>query len=145
MPMSTGNDGTHRNPLLAVDGIVRHEDGIVLIERNNPPEGWALPGGFVETGETVERAVRRELREETNLRLSNLRQWRVFSAPDRDPRQHVVSCVFVADGEGALEAATDASNARVISPVPPWPPLAFDHETILRKYRYYRASGGTSS
>lgn len=143
--MNTGNDETPRNPLLAVDGIVRYGDGIVLIERDNPPAGWALPGGFVETGETVEQAVRRELREETNLQLSEVRQWRMFSDPERDPRQHVVSCVFVARGEGRLEAASDASSARVIDPSPPWPQLAFDHESILHEYRHYRASGGRCS
>jgi ADP-ribose pyrophosphatase YjhB (NUDIX family) len=137
--MSTGSENEPRNPALAVDAIVRLDEGIVLIKRENPPEGWALPGGFVEYGETVESAVRRELREETGLRLNDLRQWRVFSDPDRDPRQHVVSTVFLARGEGNLKADSDAAAAELFDPIPPWPDLAFDHEFILEQFRLFRA------
>lgn len=123
------------HPLLAVDAIVTVNGSVVLIRRKNPPEGWALPGGFVESGETVERAVRRELREETGLELENLRQWRVFSDPGRDPRRHVVSLCFTASGEGSLEASTDAAEVGLFPVEPPWPNLAFDHRTILERYR----------
>lgn len=127
-----------KNPLLAVDTIIRYEKKIVLVERKNYPTGWALPGGFVDAGETVEAAARRETREETNLSLNDVKQWRVFSQPDRDPRQHVVSVVFTARGEGTLRADTDAATARSFSLHSDLPELAFDHETILEDYRAFR-------
>ncbi len=123
-----------RNPLLAVDVIVRHERRIVLVKRKNPPSGWAIPGGFVETGETVEQAARRELREETSLELRSLRQWRIFSRPDRDPRQHVVSVCFKAQGQGTMQANSDAASVRTFSYYEPLPELAFDHQQILKEY-----------
>lgn len=128
------SDNERPNPLLAVDVLVRHERRIVLVERKNPPSGWAIPGGFVETGETVEAAARREIQEETSLQLRNLRQWRVFSAPKRDPRQHVVSVCFKARGQGTLEADTDALSTRSFSLHDPLPELAFDHQEILEEY-----------
>lgn len=131
--MSSGNGNNPRNPLLAVDALVRMPEGLILIERENPPRGWALPGGFVEYGETVEQAVRRELREETGLELDNLRQWHVFSDPDRDPRQHVVSVVFHADGKGVPRAATDARNVQIFPLDQPLPSCTFDHDEILTK------------
>jgi 8-oxo-dGTP diphosphatase len=123
-----------QNPLLAVDVIARHKQRIVLIERRNHPSGWAIPGGFVERGETVEEAARREIREETSLQLQNLRQWKVFSAPDRDPRQHVVSVCFKARGKGTIQADTDAASVRTVSLHEPLPELVFDHEQILKEY-----------
>lgn len=123
------------HPLLAVDAVVTFDGKVVLIRRKNPPEGWALPGGFVESGETVEQAVRRELCEETGLKLEDLRQWRVFSEPDRDPRRHVISLCFTASGRGSPEAATDAEEVGLFSLQAPWPDLVFDHRTILEQYR----------
>lgn len=128
------------HPLLAVDAIVRVGDQIVLVRRRNPPEGWAIPGGFVEHGETVERAVRREIREETGLELDDLTQWRVFSDPDRDPRRHVVSLCFTARSEGSPRSGSDARDVGLFRPSDPPAPLAFDHEHILRCYR--RERGG---
>lgn len=136
----TDQDNSYDNPALAVDAIVEYENQIVLIERSNYPKQWAIPGGFVETGESVHDAVRRELREETNLELRKLHQWKVFSDPSRDPRKHVVSVCFVARGRGRLDPNTDARNVRLFSPIPPWPELAFDHEKILKQYRISRST-----
>jgi 8-oxo-dGTP diphosphatase len=128
------SDPEPRNPLLAVDVLIRYDRKIVLVKRKNPPRGWALPGGFVETGETIEEAARREMREETSLTLENLRQWRAYSDPDRDPRQHVVSVCFKARGKGSLRADTDAASVRTLSLHDPWPELVFDHRRILEDY-----------
>ncbi len=131
--MSSKNFTPH-NPYLAVDAIIRYEEGIVLVKRKNPPLGWALPGGFVEYGESVETAVEREVREETGLELEDIKQWKVFSRPERDPRKHVVTVCFTAEGKGKLKAATDVKEAQVWSPDRRIPELAFDHEQILEQY-----------
>lgn len=123
-----------QGPSLAVDVVVRFDRKILLIERRNNPTGWALPGGFVDPGETVETAARREMREELSLELEELRQWKVFSDPDRDPRGHVVSVCFKARGIGQPRAGGDAGNAKLFSPHDPWPELVFDHRTILEEY-----------
>lgn len=130
-----GSGDERKNPLLAVDAIIRCDHRIVLIERKNPPVGWALPGGFVEINETVEDAVRREIREETNLRLNNLKQWRVFSDPERDPRQHVASVVFTATATGTPEAASDAAGVGTVSLHEELPDLVFDHEAIIERFQ----------
>lgn len=84
-------------PRLAADAIVVHPArGVLLVKRRNPPPGWALPGGFVEYGETVEAAVAREVAGETGLMLGERSQFRVVSHPERDPRGHRVSVVFTA-------------------------------------------------
>lgn len=123
-----------RNPALTVDIIIRLSGGIVLIERKNPPYGWALPGGFVDYGESLETAARREAREETGVDLEDLEQFRAYSDPDRDPRQHTVSVVFSAKGLGNPKAADDAKNLRIFSPVRLPQNLAFDHRRILADY-----------
>ena len=130
-----------KTPLLAVDGIVKlftpegHFRGIVLIERKNPPKGLALPGGFVEVGETVEEAVVREIKEEVGLDFEIERLLGVFSKPDRDPRFHVVSVVFVGHAVGEPKASSDAKEARVFKLEEiPWEKLVFDHAEILRKF-----------
>jgi 8-oxo-dGTP diphosphatase len=124
----------YRNPFPTVDIIIRIDDRIVLIERRNPPAGWALPGGFVDYGESLEAAAIREAREETGLELDKLRQFRAYSAPDRDPRQHNISMVFTAVGRGQLKAGDDAAAAKLflLSDLPE--PLCFDHTQILRDY-----------
>jgi len=123
-------------PGLAVDCIILVEGRVLLIHRRNPPLGWALPGGFVEYGETVEDAVRREMKEETGLELEDLRQFRVYSDPARDPRGHMVSVVFAARGLGKPEAGDDADRYRLIDLNDiPEPELVFDHAQILRDFR----------
>jgi 8-oxo-dGTP diphosphatase len=126
---------TYRDPFLTVDIIISMGgSGIVLIERKNPPFGWALPGGFVDYGESLETAARREALEETGLRLQDLRQFRAYSDPARDPRHHTVSVVFTAVGIGEPRAADDARNLAVF-PAGSLPAvLAFDHGRILGEY-----------
>jgi 8-oxo-dGTP diphosphatase len=124
-----------RNPFPTVDIIIRRRDGIVFIERKNPPAGWALPGGFVDYGESLETAAVREAREETGLELSNLRQFGAYSDPNRDPRQHNISFVFTAEGAGELQGGDDATRAEIF-PLDALPsPLCFDHARILEDYR----------
>jgi ADP-ribose pyrophosphatase YjhB (NUDIX family) len=120
---------------LAVDCIILVDGRVLLIHRRNPPHGWALPGGFVEYGETVEDAVRREMKEETGLSLEDLMQFRVYSDPSRDPRGHVVSVVFTARGVGKPEAGDDADRYRLIDlNALPESELVFDHAQILRDF-----------
>ncbi|MCX8164243.1 MAG: NUDIX hydrolase [Aquificaceae bacterium] len=129
-----------RTPLLAVDTILRLWDGdafrgIVLIERLNPPYGFALPGGFVELGERVEEAVLREVMEETGLEARIARLMGVYSDPERDPRFHVVSVVFVCDAEGEPRAGDDAKKVGVYTlEALPLDLLVFDHKRILLDY-----------
>lgn len=124
-----------RQPRLTVDVIVEvGKDRLVLIRRKNPPPGWALPGGFVDAGETVEQAAVRETLEETSLRVELVRQFHVYSDPARDPRGHTVSVVFIGRAQGEPRAADDAAEARTF-PVDALPQeLAFDHGRILADY-----------
>ena len=124
----------YKNPFPTVDIIIRIAGKIVLVERRNPPHGWALPGGFVDYGESLEQAAAREALEETGLMVKNLRQFRAYSAPDRDPRFHTVSMVFIADAEGDPQGGDDALKARVFSPEALPAPLCFDHAEILADY-----------
>ena len=102
-----------RNPLLTVDIIIElADDSIVLIERKNPPHGWALPGGFVDYGECIECAAVREAREETSLEVTLTEQFYTYSDPARDPRHHTVSTVFIATAQGVPRGADDAKVAR---------------------------------
>jgi 8-oxo-dGTP diphosphatase len=131
-----------RNPLPTVDAIIEMPDGaIVLIERKNPPYGWALPGGFVDYGESVEAAAVRETKEETCLEVQLLEQFHAYSDPNRDPRHHTISVVFIATGEGVPRAADDAKNVRTFHEADLPSPLAFDHARILRDYFHYRKTG----
>jgi 8-oxo-dGTP diphosphatase len=117
-----------------VDIIVRYMNGIVLIERKNPPHGWALPGGFVDYGETLEHAAVREAREETGLEVRLLRQFHTYSDPARDPRQHTISTVFEAESEGKAEAGDDAAKVGVFTAGILPEDMAFDHRQILEDY-----------
>lgn len=123
-----------KTPYLTVDCIIRYKQGIVLIQRRHPPEGWALPGGFCEIGETVEDAVRREVREETGLELEGLKQFRVYSDPARDLRFHTVSVVFTADGKGVLRGGSDAKKAKVFQLDALPDEICFDHREIIEDY-----------
>lgn len=124
-----------RNPVPTVDIIIELEDGgIVLIERRNPPAGWALPGGFVDYGETLEAAAAREAREETGLEVAGLCQFRAYSDPNRDPRQHTITNVFLARAHGRPEGRDDARRAGVFTRETLPALLAFDHARIIQDY-----------
>lgn len=131
-----GNEfNEYKNPIPTVDIIISVEgQGIALVRRKHYPFGWALPGGFVDYGETVEEAAIREAREETSLAIESLRQFRVYSDPARDPRQHTISVVFTATATGIPRAADDAAAVGVFTPDTLPSPLAFDHEKILADY-----------
>jgi len=123
-------------PFVTTDVILQVGSGIVLVKRRNPPFGWALPGGFVDPGESLEEAARREIKEETGLTVKNLKQFHVYSDPARDPRFHTVTTVFTARATGRPKAASDAADARVFT-VSQWRklPIAFDHSKILKDYK----------
>jgi ADP-ribose pyrophosphatase YjhB (NUDIX family) len=124
-----------RNPVPTVDIIIEYQDrGLVLIERANPPHGWALPGGFVDYGESLEAAALREAREETGLTVTLLGQFHTYSDPGRDPRQHTITTVYVAQGSGPPRAADDARTLAIFAQDRLPPVLAFDHRLILLEY-----------
>ena len=132
-----GRTWPRRNPLLTVDVIIEMEDrpgSVVLISRKNAPLGWALPGGFVEYGETVETAAGREGKEETGLDLTDLKQFHTYSEPSRDPRGHTVSVVFTAKAVGSPKGGDDASIARVFTTGDLPEDIVFDHRTIIEDY-----------
>ncbi len=131
-----------RNPLLTVDIIIELTGGgVVLIERKNPPHGWALPGGFVDYGESVEAAAVREAREETCLDVHLVEQFYTYSDPARDSRHHTVSTVFIATGDGVLQGADDAKTAQVFSENQLPAPIVFDHGQILADYFSFKRTG----
>ncbi len=134
-------EGHPRNPYLTVDVVVEVAGGIVLIERAREPIGWALPGGFVDYGESPEDGARREVMEETGLDVELLELLGTYGAPDRDPRQHNVSIVFVGRADGAPIGGDDAARAGVFSLDALPSPLCFDHARILADYRCFRDTG----
>ena len=121
-------------PKITVDIIIKIAGKIILIKRKNPPYGWALPGGFVDYGETVENAAIREAKEETNLDLKDLKQFHVYSEPNRDSRGHNISVVFTAEGIGEPKAADDAKEIGLFSIDDMPKDIAFDHNKILGDY-----------
>jgi 8-oxo-dGTP diphosphatase len=136
---------THRNPVPTVDIIVELGDRphrpIILIERLNPPYGWALPGGFVDYGESVETAAMREAKEEIGLGVELIEQFHVYSDPDRDQRQHTLSIVFLAIADGKPQAGDDAKHLGIFEPWQFPKNLCFDHDRILKDYWTYRHYG----
>ena len=125
----------YKNPVPAVDLIIEIEgQGLVLIERLNPPPGWALPGGFVEVGESLEQAAVREAKEETCLDVELLGQFHTYSDPGRDPRMHCISTVFVARAVGTPKAEDDAKSVAVFPKDRLPEVMAFDHRKILEDY-----------
>lgn len=132
---SCGSDvKQYRNPFPTVDVIIELDSGIVLIERKNEPFGWALPGGFVEYGESLESAAVREAREETSLEISDLRLLGCYSDPSRDDRMHTISTVYIASGRGIPRADDDALNLAIFRPDSMPERLCFDHARILADY-----------
>lgn len=132
-------------PALSTDIIIELLDRpgrpIVLVRRAHPPAGWAIPGGFVEIGERVEDAARREAREETGLDITLFALLGCYSDPHRDARGHTVSICYVAHARGTPRGGDDAAEAVVVE-VDAWPaPLAFDHAAILRDYAKFRSGG----
>jgi 8-oxo-dGTP diphosphatase len=125
----------YRNPVPTVDIIIELPDGrIVIIERKNPPFGWALPGGFVDYGESLEDAAVREAREETGLQVELVRQLHTYSNPARDPRQHTISTVFLGRAKGEPVAGDDAARAVAVSTRELPTAMAFDHREILADF-----------
>lgn len=130
----------YRNPVPTVDIIIEmHTEsgdprGILLISRKNPPHGWALPGGFVDYDESLETAAVREAREETSLDVELIRQFHSYSDPDRDPRQHTITTVFIASSTGTPVAADDARDVKFYNAESLPDDIVFDHAKILKDY-----------
>ncbi|MCJ7583091.1 MAG: NUDIX hydrolase [Candidatus Aminicenantes bacterium] len=134
-----------KNPVPTVDIIIEMDKsggqpGIVLIKRKNPPHGWALPGGFVDYGESLEHAAKREAKEETSLDIQIISQMFTYSNPKRDPRFHTITTVYIAKAKGIPEAKDDAAEVRVFTREELDFPLAFDHAKILEDYFHSRKS-----
>ena len=131
------SDGPPRTPLLTVDGVVVENGAVLLIRRRNPPFAgrYALPGGFVDVGETVEAAVVREVREETGLDTTIERLLGVYSDPARDPRGHTVSVTYLLRRLGGTPAGADDADDACFFPLDALPELAFDHAHILADAR----------
>jgi 8-oxo-dGTP diphosphatase len=126
-----------RNPVPTTDAVIAGADGrVVLILRKNEPKGWALPGGFVDRGEDLGSACRREAKEETNLEVELVEQLFTYSDPRRDPRKHTISTVYACRKRaGTLQAGDDAAEAKWFAEGEvPWDELCFDHAGILRDY-----------
>lgn len=128
----------YRNPLVTVDIIIEINGGIVLVERLNTPYGWALPGGFVDYGESLESSAIREAKEETSLDIKIEEQFHTYSDPDRDPRHHTVTTVFIAKGVGSPKAADDAKNVSIFNETNLPYPIVFDHGKIISDYFRYK-------
>ncbi len=129
----------YKYPIPTVDIIIEitrknGQEGIILIKRKNPPHGWALPGGFVDIGESLEEAAVREAKEETSLDIKLKNQFHTYSDPKRDPRKHTISTVYVAAAQGTPKAQDDAQDIRIFTEEEINFPLAFDHQKILADY-----------
>ena len=149
MPNDRSSNFRPRTPLIAADTIIElsNKPGrpIVLIERKNPPYGWAIPGGFVDVGERLEIAAIREAREEVCLDVTLKALLGMYSDPKRDNRGHTVTAVYVAEATGEPKAADDAKNLAIfeIDNLPD--ELAFDHRQVLEDYRKFRETGEVAS
>lgn len=131
---SSKNSVQPRNPIPTVDIIIEKQTGIVLIKRKNPPEGWALPGGYVDYGESLEDTAIREAQEETGLSVHLVRQFHTYSDPERDIRHHTISTVFIAYAEGNAQAGDDAEDVGIFGQDTLPTPIAFDHRDIIHDY-----------
>ena len=124
-----------KNPIPTVDIIIELEGkGIILIKRKNPPHGWAIPGGFVDYGESLEDAAKREAKEETSLDVELIKQFHTYSDPKRDKRFHTISTVYIAKAKGEPRAADDAAEVGIFNIDNLPEPIVFDHKEILRDY-----------
>jgi 8-oxo-dGTP diphosphatase len=130
-----------KNPAPTVDILIEIDGGIVLIERKNPPHGWAIPGGFVDYGESLETAAAREAKEEVSLDVKLVEQLHSYSDPKRDARGHTISTVFIAQANGTPKGADDAKSAAVFREANLPAPLVFDHAQILKDYFRYKKTG----
>ncbi len=141
-PQCGGEVETFKNPLPTVDIIIETGaetgaetgEGIVLIHRKNEPRMWAIPGGFVDYGESLEDAAVREAKEETGMDVTLVRQFHAYSDPARDKRVHTVSVVFIGKSSGTPKAADDADDIGVFTRENLPGELAFDHAVILKDY-----------
>jgi ADP-ribose pyrophosphatase YjhB (NUDIX family) len=134
-PLCGTESESYMNPLPTVDIIIELDDqSILLINRKNYPFGWAIPGGFVDCGESLEDAAIREAKEETGLDVILIRQFYTYSRPDRDPRHHSISTVYVAKASGKPRAADDAAEVGIFTRDTLPSPIAFDHREILSDY-----------
>ncbi|MDP2106251.1 MAG: NUDIX hydrolase [Desulfobulbaceae bacterium] len=124
---------TPKHPVPTVDIIIQINNGIVLVKRRYPPLGWALPGGFVDYGESLEHAAIREAKEETSLDICLHKQFKTYSDPSRDQRRHTISTVFIATASGLPTGGDDAAEARIFTQES-LPPLVFDHAKILKDF-----------
>ena len=124
----------YRNPFPTVDIIIEINGGVVLIKRKNPPFGWALPGGFVDYGESLEEAAIRESKEETGLNIKLIRQFHAYSDPGRDPRHHTITVVYIASAQGKPRGKDDAVEAHIFTRSTLPENIAFDHKQILEDY-----------
>lgn len=131
----------YKNPVPAVDIIIETNKGVLLIERNHEPYGWAIPGGHVEYGESVETAAVREAKEETSLDVKLVKLLGVYSDPKRDPRKHTISMVYVAKAEGSPKAGSDAKSFKIYTKDNLPENLCFDHKKILEDYFKYKEGG----
>lgn len=123
-----------RSPIPTVDIIIESNNGILLIKRKNPPEGWALPGGFVDYGESLESAAVREAEEETGLDVELTKQFHTYSDPRRDPRRHTITTVFIAKAAGKAVAGDDAMEVGIFGKDGLPEQIAFDHRNIIHDY-----------
>jgi ADP-ribose pyrophosphatase YjhB (NUDIX family) len=133
----------YKNPIPTADIIIEitrndGKQGIILIERKHPPYGWAIPGGFVDYGETLEQAAIREAKEETSLDIRLQQQLHTYSDPNRDPRKHSISTVFIAVAEGKPIAQDDAKKIGIFTENEITFPLTFDHRQILDDYFQFK-------
>ncbi len=133
-PHCGGEVTLYKNPIPTTDIIIVVDNAIVLIKRKNPPEGWALPGGFIDYGESAEAAAKREALEETSLDVTHLKLFGVYSDPKRDPRHHTLTVVFTAKAHGRPRASDDAADVGLFFRDRLPSPIAFDHAKIINDF-----------
>jgi len=134
----------YKNPTPTVDIIIEIDNKIVLIERKNQPYGWAIPGGFVDYGESLIETAIREAKEETGLDVEIIHQLATYSDPNRDPRGHTISTVYIAKAKGTPKGGDDAKRAQLFDPQNLPSPICFDHKQIIEDYLEFKQTGNIS-